>query len=260
MGWGCHSAVVSDSSGGDPNAELRLGRRFVTTRWSVVLAASDESSPTADSALAELCRSYWYPLYAFIRRHGHRPHDAQDSTQSFLVWLLTSKHLGLADPARGTFRSFLLARLKHFLSDERKVVRAQKRGGGLPLLSLDAQSAEERYRLEPVTDRTPERSFDQRWAMSLLQQAVARLEAEYAAANRAELFKELKPFHSAEGPSVSYRQAAERLGLSESAVKSAIFRLRQRHRELLREEVAKTVATPAEVNEEIRYLISVLAG
>jgi RNA polymerase sigma factor (sigma-70 family) len=251
---------VSGNSDGANSTKEPRSQWFVTTLWSVVTAAGGESSATTRSALAELCRAYWYPLYAYVRRQGYGAHDAEDLTQGFFAWLLESDHLRVADPERGKFRSFLLARLKNFLSDERKKARAQKRGGGQPLVSLDAQSAEERYHQEPATQQTPERIFDQRWAMTVLEQAVARLRAEYVAADRTELFEALKHFQSGDAPSASYRDVAVRLGLSESAVKSAIFRLRQRHRELLRAEIAQTVTTPDEADDEIRYLISVLAG
>lgn len=233
---------------------------FMTTHWSMVRSAGGESSPDAQSALETLCRAYWYPLYSFVRRCGHDTHDAEDLTQGFFAWLLESEHLGRADPEHGRFRSFLLVRLKHYLSDERKKARALKRGGGQTLLSLDTDSAETRYGMEPATNDAPERVFDQRWAAMVMQRAVTRLRDEYVAADREQLFDELKHFQSGEDPSVTYRETAARLGLSESAVKSAIFRLRQRHRHLLREEIAHTVSTPAEADEEIRYLISVLGG
>lgn len=235
------------------NQALAASRcRFVTTHWSVVLAAGDSSTPGARDALEELCNSYWFPLYAFIRRQGHNLHDAQDSTQQFLVWLIEQKQLRVADAERGRFRSFLLAMLKHFLSDERKKARAQKRGGGQELVSLDAQSAEDRYRFEPATDVTPEKLFDRRWALTVMQKTVARLREEYVAADRTELFDDLKHFQPGEEAGLRYAEVAVRLGLSESAVKSAIYRMRQRHRELLREEIAQTVATPMDVDEEIR--------
>lgn len=233
---------------------------FASTHWSVVLAAGHSSAPGAREALEKLCGSYWFPLYAFIRRQGHNPHDAEDATQEFFVWLIEHKQLCVADAERGKFRSFLLAMLKHFLSDERKKARAQKRGGGQELLSLDAQSAEDRYRLEPATNVTPETLFDRRWALTVMEQTVARLREEYVAADRAELFEELKHFQPGEEAGRSYAEVAVRLGLTESAVKSAIYRLRQRHGDLLREEIAHTVATPAGVDEEIRHLIAVLGG
>lgn len=234
--------------------------QFTTTHWSVVLAAGHSSAPGARAALEKLCGAYWYPLYVFVRRQGYNSHDAQDSIQEFFAWLIEHKHLRVADVERGKFRSFLLATLKHFLADERKKARAQKRGGGQEFLSLEARSAEDRYRLEPVTDLTPEKIYDRRWALTIMEQTVARLREEYVAAGRAELFEELKHFQPGEETVRSYAEIAARLGLTESAVKSAIYRLRQRHGDLLREAIAQTVATPAEVDEEIRYLISVMGG
>jgi RNA polymerase sigma-70 factor (ECF subfamily) len=231
--------------------------RFTKTHWSVVLA----SAQGAGDALERLCNSYWYPLYAHVRRQGSSPHDAQDLTQEFFAWLLASNHLSVADPELGKFRSFLLVRLDNFLSDQRKKARAQKRGGGQVIVSLDAELAEERYRLEPTTSElTPEKHFDRHWAFTVMEQTVARLREEYVAAGRAELFEELKRFQPGEDATQSYTEVAARLGLSESAMKAAIFRLRRRHRDILREEIAQTVATPAKVDEEIRYLIAVIAG
>jgi len=232
---------------------------FTTTHWSVVLAAGDSSAPGRSKALEKVCETYWYPLYAFIRRQQRSPEDAEDLTQEFFAWLLESKHIGLADRDCGKFRSFLLVRLKHFLCDQAKKARAQKRGGGEPVLSLDVKLAEEHYQLELATDETPEKVFDRSWALAIMKQTVSRLREEYIGAGRGELFEELKRFQTgAEAP--SYAETAARLSLSESAVKSAIWRLRQRHRELLREEIGRTVANPADVNEEIRYLISILGG
>ncbi len=224
------------------------------------MAAGNQSSAATQAALASLCTAYWYPLYTFVRRQGHASHDAEDLTQSFFTWLIKSDHLSVADPERGRFRSFLLATLKHFLSDERKKAQAQKRGGGQTLLSLDAAAAEERYKLEPAAPTTPEQLFDQRWAVAVMEQTVVRLRQEYVSGGRAALFDELKHFQSGEEASDSYRAVAARLGLSESAIKSAIFRLRRRHRELLREEIAHTVTAPSEIDDEIRYLISVMSG
>lgn len=249
---------MSDSQ--ERDATPATAQCFATTHWSVVLAAGDSSAPGAKEALERLCRTYWYPLYAFARRQGHSPHDAQDLTQEFFAWLLESKHLRVADSERGKFRSFLLGMLKNFLSDERKRAQAQKRGGGQALISLDAASAEERFDLEPATDLTPEIIFDRRWAWTVMEQTVARLREEYVSAGRAELFEELKHFQPGEEAGQSYAEVAARLGLTESAVKSAIWRLRQRHRDLLREEIAHTVATPADVDEEVRYLVAVLGG
>jgi RNA polymerase sigma factor (sigma-70 family) len=251
---------MAPSRSADGSDDRSTPQWFATTHWSVVLAAGHSSVPGGREALEKLCRAYWYPLYAFVRRQGGTPHDAQDSIQEFFAWLIERKQLRVVDSERGKFRSFLLATLKHFLSDERKKARAQKRGGGRELLSLDAQSAEDRFGLEPATDLTPEKIFERRWALTVMEQTVARLRQEYAAAGRAELFEELKHFQPGEEAVPSYAEVAVRLGLTESAVKSAIYRLRQRHGDLLREEIAQTVATPAEVDEEIRYLIAVMAG
>jgi RNA polymerase sigma-70 factor (ECF subfamily) len=175
-------------------------RQFASTRWSVVLAAGDSSVPGAREALERLCGAYWFPLYAFVRRQGHSPHDAQDLTQGFFAWLIESKHLRVADAERGRFRSFLLGMLKNFLSDDRKRAHAQKRGGGRAPISLDAASAEERYDLEPATDLTPDLIFDRRWAWTVIEQTVARLRDEYVAAGRAELFDALRQFQPGEEP------------------------------------------------------------
>ena len=243
-----------------PDHLLGSAREFATTHWSMVLAAGDSSAPGAMEALERLCRAYWYPLYAFVRRQGHSPHDAQDSTQDFFAWLIESKHLRVADSERGRFRSFLLGMLKNFLSDERKRAHAQKRGGGRALISLDAALAEERYGLEPATDLRLDLVFDRGWAWAVMEQTVARLREEYVAADRTELFDELRQFQPGAEADQSYAEVATRLGLTESAVKSAIWRLRQRHGDLLREEIAHTVSAPADVDEEIRYLLAVLGA
>jgi RNA polymerase sigma-70 factor (ECF subfamily) len=235
-------------------------RQFASTHWSLVLAAGNTSAPGARAALERLCGAYWPPLYVFIRRQGHTPHDAQDLTQAFFAWLIESRQLRVADAERGRFRSFLLGMLKNFLSDERKRAHAQKRGGGCTLLSLDALAEEERVDLEPATELTPDLIFDRRWAWTVMNQTVARLRDEYFAAGRAELFDELRQFQPGAKAEESYAMVAARLGLTESAVKSAIWRMRDRHRDLLREEIANTVAAPADVDEEIRYLIGVLGG
>jgi RNA polymerase sigma factor (sigma-70 family) len=240
------------------NGDLPRVAQFNTTDWSVVRMAGQSHSPQSMAALERLCQAYWYPLYAFVRRTGYGSTEAEDLAQGFFAWLLESKHLGVANPEIGRFRSFLLCRLKHFLSDENKKARAQKRGGGQMLVSLDALLAEEQYGLEPANEASPERIFDRRWALTIMEQTVARLRAEYVAASRAELFEELKHFQPGEQAGRSYGEVAARLGLSESSIKSAIYRLRQRHRDLLREEIAQTVSTPAEVDGEIRYLISIM--
>ena len=249
-----------------PNDDSDAGRTgeraawFTTTHWSVVRAAGDRASPQADAALEKLCRTYWYPLYAYIRRRGFGEHDAEDLAQEFFARLLAKNYPGQADPRKGKFRSFLLLTLNHFLSDERAKAATQKRGGGETVLSLDAPQAEERYRLEPVDEATPEKIFERRWAQGVLDQAVARLREEYVAAGKDRVFDVLHGFQPGEQATLSYAEAAAQLGVSEAAVKTLIHRLRQRHQQLVREEVAHTVTTAAEVDEELRHLIAVISG
>jgi RNA polymerase sigma-70 factor (ECF subfamily) len=246
-------AILATMNPGDPQ------HIFATTHWSVVLAAADGQSPRAGEALETLCCAYWYPLYAFLRRDGQRPEDAEDLTQAFFARLLERNYLAQVGREKGRFRSFLLAALKHFLCHEHDKQRAQKRGAGSEFISLDAASAEERYQLEPVEERSPDKLFERRWAMTVLDQAAARLRESYAAEGKAALYEELKPFLSGDKAAPPYAEVATRLGLSESAVKSAIHRLRVRQREVIREQVAHTVSTAAEIDDEIRHLIAVLA-
>jgi RNA polymerase sigma factor (sigma-70 family) len=240
-------------------AEVR-GQWFATTHWSVVLSAGDTSSPQAGAALEDLCKTYWYPLYAYVRRRGHDAEAAKELTQEFFALLLGKRLLAGVDPTRGKFRSWLLGVMNHFLAHEWARSRAQKRGGGQPVFSLDEARAEERYELEPIDESTPEKIFDRRWALTVLDQAAVRLRGEYEGARKGEVYGSLKGFVSADGDPVSYEQAAQLLGISQSAVKSAIHRLRQRYQELIREEISQTVTTEAEVDEEIRYLLAVIRG
>jgi RNA polymerase sigma factor (sigma-70 family) len=233
---------------------------FATTHWSVVLAAGYRESPQAAEALEKLCRTYWYPLYACVRRRGYGPEDAQDLTQEFFARLLAKDYLARADPEAGKFRSFLLTGLKRLLCDEWDKSRRLKRGGGRQVLSFDEKLAEDRYRLEPVDNVTPEVLFERSWAATLLERAAGRLREEYQAAGRAELYEQLTEFQLDASQPRTYAEAATQLGLSHSAVKSAIHRLRQRHLQLVRDEIAQTVADPAEVDEEIRYLLGVIGG
>ena len=230
---------------------------FTTTHWSVVLAAAEEATPESTAALERLCRTYWYPLYAYVRREGYSQADAQDLTQEFFARLLARNSLGQVAPEKGRFRSFLLAAMRHFLSDQRDRARALKRGGGVEILSLDAQEAEERYRLEPVDRLDAEKIYERRWAMTLVEHALERLREESVAAGKAELFEHLRRFAVGEGE-VTWGEAAAEVGLSEGAMKAAVHRLRQRYRVLLKDEVAQTVAEPAEMEEEVRYLVRVI--
>jgi DNA-directed RNA polymerase specialized sigma24 family protein len=233
---------------------------FTTTHWSVVLAAGKGPSPEAQQALERLCRSYWYPLYVYVRRQDYSPEDAQDLTQGFFERLLERNYLDDVDRAKGRFRAFLLAALKHFLSDERDRQRAAKRGAGQTILSLDTQSAEERYRLEPVDVSSPDKLYERRWATTLLEQARQRLRREFMAAGKGAILDELKVLEPERVGGPTYAEVGRRLGRTEGAIKAAALRLRQRYGELIREEIAQTVASAGEVDEEIRYLMTVVGG
>jgi RNA polymerase sigma factor (sigma-70 family) len=235
-------------------------RQFATTRWSLVLAAGQRSSPQSSAALATLCENYWYPLYAYVRRRGHEADEAQDFTQAYFARLLEKNDLAAADPGRGRFRSFLLASLKHFLANEWDRARAEKRGGGRSVLSIDFGTAEERYRAEPSHDLTPERIFERRWALVLLENVLARLHDESAQAGKADSFDRLKGFLTGEQSAVTYGQLAAELNMSEGALKVAVHRLRRRYRELLRAEIEETVADAEEIDQEIRDLFSALGS
>lgn len=221
----------------------------------MIKAAAEDSSPDVQEALSTLCETYWYPLYAFLRRRGYSADDAQDLTQAFFARLLEKHTLRHADPARGRFRSFLLASLRNFVANEHDRDTARKRGGGTPRLSLDLIAAEQRFQLEPAIDETPERVFDRLWALTLLDKVLARLQAETSArAAKTAAFDQLKPYLTGDEPQLSYAETASRLGMSEGAVKVAVHRLRRRFRELLRDEIAHTVSAPEEVDIELRHL------
>lgn len=233
---------------------------FATTHWSVVRAAGQSGEAQAAAALEQLCRTYWYPLYAYVRRRGYGHEDAQDLTQDFLLQLLERHSFARVDRDKGRFRSFLLAALNYFLADQHDRANAQKRGGGRPVLSFDAQAAEQRYRLEPVEERSPDKLFERRWALALLDRVLARLEQEFREAGKAALFERLRGFLVAGEGEETYAEAAAVLGLSGDAVKKAVHRLRRRYLELFREEIAHTVADAAEVEDELRHLCAVMAG
>lgn len=240
-----------------PSGSHDQGGRFLTTHWSVVVRAGASPCAEAHQALATLCQTYWYPLYAFVRRQGHSPHDAQDLTQEFFVRLLQSHFFAAADPRRGRFRSFLLASLKHFLMHEWQKAHAQRRGGGAIPVPLNADTGETRYGLEPVENTTAEKLYERRWALTVLDAAIARLQGEYA--DKREMFEVLKPALTGDRGLPPYAEVAVRLGMTEGAVKVAVHRLRQRYGELLRDEVAQTVASPEDIEAELRCLITALS-
>lgn len=235
------------------------GPVFVTTKWSVVLAAGRSDTTKAHAALEKLCRTYWYPLYAYVRRRGHSPEDAQDLTQEFFAQLLEGRSLAGADPNLGRFRSFLLVAMNHFLTDEWKKARAQKRGGGCEMLSLDWAAAAERFDLEPHDDSTPDRIFEKQWALTLLGEVLNRLEIEYRNDGKKDLFAALKQTLMGTRESQPYAELAAELGMNENAVKVAVHRLRKRYRELIREEIAGTLERAQDIEEEMRCLFSALA-
>jgi RNA polymerase sigma factor (sigma-70 family) len=231
--------------------------QFPTTRWTLVVAAGDPRRKEARSALISLCENYWYPLYAYLRRRGYQADPAQDLTQEFFTRMLEGRYLDRADPEKGRFRSFLLTSLKFFVADEEYRQRALKRGGGA-ILSLEFSSGEERYQREPAHDETPERIFERRWALSVLDRVVERLRSEFLQHGRPEHFERLKVFLLGQSDA-PYSALAREMNTSEGALKVAIHRLRKRYRELFRQEIADTVADPAEVESELRFLAAVLA-
>jgi RNA polymerase sigma-70 factor (ECF subfamily) len=234
------------------------GRAFVTTHWSVVLEAGQGDSPKASDAIAQLCRQYWYPLYAYVRRKGYGADDASDLIQEYFARLLARNYLSAADRNKGKFRSFLLGSLEHFLARQWTKAHAQKRGGGQTLLSLDEAEAENRYSLEPTDDWTADKIFDRRWATTLLEQAMARLRTECLVSDKAHFFEKVEGNLSGENGEANYAELAEALNMSAGAIKVAMHRLRQRFGELVRNEIAQTVATPREADEELRYLLALL--
>lgn len=233
-------------------------REFATTQWSIVLAAGRVNDRDAHAALSQLCESYWYPLYAYVRRRVENVDDAQDLTQSFFAHLLEKGAVAQADRSRGKFRTFLLSAANNFLANEWQKQHAQKRGGNQAKLSLDFGAGESKFRMEPTHDLTPEKLFERRWVTTLLDHVLERLQAELAEAGRAEYFEHLKAGLSGDSEAVDYQQAAAALGLTPAAAKQAAYRLRKQYRQLFREEVARTVGDEAEVDEEIGRLLTTL--
>ena len=233
--------------------------RFATTHWSVVLTAGQPESTGYRQALEALCETYWFPLYAYLRRHGNDTHQAEDYTQAFLAFLLDKHGLRVADPKRGRFRSFLLASLKNFLSNERARAAALKRGGDRKIFSLDIDNAERKYALKPREEMSPDKLFARSWALTVLERTMDRLGAEAARSKKPELFERLRAYLTADKSAIPYREMAGELNMSEGAIRVAAHRLRRRYRELLRDEIAQTVATEDQIDQEIRDLFAALA-
>ena len=233
--------------------------RFATTHWSVVLAAGQSSAPQQKQALGALCQSHWFPLYAYLRRRGYDTHGAEDLTQAFLAHILEKQDLRTADPKCGKFRSFLLVRLKGFLSDERDRAQAKKRGGGQKILSLAIQNAEGQYTLEPSSQLSPEMLFEKSWALKILERTMDRVEADMARKGKQELFDHLKVYLTTDKDAVPYEAVAMELSMTEGSVRVAVHRLRRKYRRLLRNEIAHTVASEDQIDDEMGYLFSALA-
>jgi RNA polymerase sigma-70 factor (ECF subfamily) len=235
-------------------------RRFVTTCWTEVLLARDQETPGAREALEHLCRLYWYPIYAHVRHTVKEPHDAEDLTQEFFRLLIEKNYLGAVDRQRGKFRSFLLVAVKRFLINAHKHASRLKRGGGQALISLDLELAEDRFHAELATGLSPDQIFERRWAQTILDQAATQLREEYAAAGKSELFQSLSSFLSEESRSGDYAEVASLLGMTSTTVAVTVHRLRQRYRHFIRDAVRPTVADPAEVDGEVKHLVSALSA
>lgn len=233
---------------------------FNTTHWTEVLLAGKTGSPEADSALEELCRTYWYPLYAFARRQGQNPSDAQDLTQQFFAVFLEKKYFSLADPNRGRFRSFLLASFKHFLANEHHRSKTIKRGGRTSFVSWDEALAETQYHNELSSYASPDKLFEHAWALTLLDKVMKELQREYSGAGKAKVFEALQVFLTGNRSEATYEEIGRGLAMSEAAIKMAVSRLRRRYGDRLREEIAQTVGEPSMVEEELRYLAGTLAS
>ena len=232
---------------------------FTVTHWSLVLLAGQGDAVGADAALATLCQKYWYPLYFYVRRRGHRPEDAQDLVQGFFARVVEKNYLQAADRTRGRFRSFLLTALNRFIANEWDRAHRLKRGGGRDIVSIDQEDTEVRYLAEPADRMTPERAYEQRWAILLLTRVLDRLDQEFSEARKARIFEELKVFLTGENGEGTYTQIGRRLGMSEGSLKVTVHRMRQRYRELLRAEIGETVDSSEAIDEEIRHLFAALS-
>ena len=233
---------------------------FATTHWSVVLAAGQEASPQSAEALEQLCRAYWYPLYAYVRRRGYNPEDAEDLAQEFFARFLAGNYLVRVDRERAKFRSYLLGALNHFLADAWDHAHRLKRGGGQANQPFDVRSGESRFTLEPVAELTPDRLFDRGWALTVLDQVISRLRQEYEQSGKRRLFDKLSAFLPGDAEADSYGELARELGMTEGTVRVAVHRLRRRYGELFSAEVAHTVSSPAEIHDEMRYLLGAVSS
>jgi RNA polymerase sigma factor (sigma-70 family) len=242
----------------NPTAGPVRDAQFAATSWTLVMAAKQSGSPEAGAALEKLCAHYWYPLYAYVRRKGHDPDKAQDLTQEFFYRLIRENYLGAVDRRRGKFRSFLLAAMNHFMSNQRDYERAAKRGGGQTLFSLDETDAEDRYLREPSSTMSPEKIFERNWFLTLFDQALARLREEQVAAGRAEVFDHLKQFIVDDASAGDYNAAAAKVNMTANAVAVTVHRWRERYKKLVHEEVVRTVADPSEIEEELRRFFTVM--
>lgn len=247
-------------SDNDHISSTRSGaQKFATTHWSMVLAAIDPSSPQYKQALSTLCQTYWLPLYAYLRRHGCDTHEAQDCTQAFFTKMLEKDSLRLANPDLGKFRSYILSALKHFVADRSDRARTQKRGGGETIISLDFENAEDQYVFEPIDQLSPDRLFERMWALTLLQKAMSRLETESSNMDKQNVFEHIVIYLAPAKEALPYHEMAVKLDMTEGAVKVAVHRLRKRYQELLREEIAQTVSTEEEIEEELQELFTALS-
>lgn len=242
------------ASSASSDASSAPGDVFATTHWTVVLAAGRRHTPQSDHALEELCRTYWFPLYAYVRRRGHTKADAEDLTQAFFARFLAKNYLEGLSAERGRFRAFLLASLKNFLTNEWKKSQRLKRGGGDTVLSLDWETADTKFQVASTAEPSPDKAFDREWAVALLAHVIERLRAECEADGKVRQFEQLKVFLTAGKGAVPHADVAMALGMDEGAVRVAAHRLRKRYRELLRDEIAHTLADPAQVDEEMRAL------
>ena len=249
-----------DSPDRNPPPDTAMGARFAATSWTNVMAAQQSGSPEAAAALEKLCGAYWYPLYAYLRRKGNDPHRAQDLTQEFLYRLIKENYLGAADRRRGKFRSFLLAALNHFVSNQRDYERALKRGGRMTFVSLDDTEGETRFLREPASGQSPEKIFERNWFLALFDEALARLRAEQVAAGRGEVFDQLKQFVIEDAEAGEYSAAARQVRMTPNAVAVTVHRLRERYKKLVHEEIVRTVADPSEIEEELHRFFTVMAA